>query len=336
MNNTARFLTVAYVFVVLPAAPTALGQEAVASWLDPRMGEQPTRARYRSRFYCDEGVKRQNATMGFAEHRFNARTPLAQSQTHEWTLSTGLGWMDFHGGARFPATGDKFPGNLVDLRFASAYRLRLDNGDIFGASLSVGSASDEPFASAGETTASVTGFYRTPIGKHHAWLLFLRFSNELDELRYPPVGGFGYHYVRMRKDAPPNFQAVVGFPFLWARYQPLEPLTLQASALIASKAHAGASYQIVKGLRLHAGYDWDSRRFIRRDRADDDDRLFYYSQRVSGGLRWNITEKLWVDVGGGYGFNRFFFEGENFADRDDNRLSIGDGPFAEVQLGFRF
>jgi len=336
MNNRATFPAVACMFGVLLAGPVAQGQQEIASWLDPRMGERLAENRYRSRFFCDEGVKRQSATMGFAEYDLYSLRPISQSERHEWTFSSRLGWMDFHGGARFPATGDQFPGNLVDLRFATAYRHGLDDGKILGASLSVGSASDEPFASAGETTASVTGFLRTPHREHNAWFFFVHFSNELDELRYPPLPGVGYHYVQMRKDAPPKFQALIGVPLAWVKYQPLEPLTLEASVLVPKKAHAGASYQIVKNLRLHAGYDWDSRRFIRHDRVDDDDRLFYYAQRVSGGLRWDITDELWVDVSGGYGFNRFFFEGENHEDRDDNRLSIGDGPFAGVQIGLRF
>jgi len=45
---------------------------------------------------------------------------------------------------------------------------------------------------------------------------------------------------------------------------------------------------------------------------------------------------MWFDAGGGYAFRRFFFEGEDYGDRDDNRLIVGDGPFVSLRLGARF
>jgi hypothetical protein len=40
--------------------------------------------------------------------------------------------------------------------------------------------------------------------------------------------------------------------------------------------------------------------------------------------------------GRGYSFDRFYFEGEDYGDRRDNRLDVGSGPFAAVRVGVRF
>jgi len=43
-----------------------------------------------------------------------------------------------------------------------------------------------------------------------------------------------------------------------------------------------------------------------------------------------------VTISGGYSFDRFFFEGESYAaDRTDNRIDVGDGPFLAVRVGMK-
>jgi hypothetical protein len=96
------------------------------------------------------------------------------------------------------------------------------------------------------------------------------------------------------------------------------------------------SYQLFRPVRLWAGFDWTRERYIRADRAEEDDRLFYYEKRVRAGVTVGLARFLYVDVAGGYSFDRFYFEGEDYGDRRDNRLDVGSGPFAAVRVGLRF
>ena len=43
-----------------------------------------------------------------------------------------------------------------------------------------------------------------------------------------------------------------------------------------------------------------------------------------------------VELSGGWAFDRFYFEGESYSDRRENRVEIGDGPFAVLRVAFRF
>jgi hypothetical protein len=43
-----------------------------------------------------------------------------------------------------------------------------------------------------------------------------------------------------------------------------------------------------------------------------------------------------LDVSGGFAFDRFWFEGEDFDDRGFNRINLTDGPFASANIRVRF
>jgi hypothetical protein len=84
------------------------------------------------------------------------------------------------------------------------------------------------------------------------------------------------------------------------------------------------------------GFDWTNDRYFRADRPDPDERLFYYEKRIRAGVIIGLARQLYVEVAGGYSFDRFYFEGEGYSDRGQNRVDVEDGPFAAIRLGTRF
>ena len=83
-------------------------------------------------------------------------------------------------------------------------------------------------------------------------------------------------------------------------------------------------------------FNWRNERYFRADRTDDDDRLFYYEKNVNGGVRVNFLKHLSLELSGGWAFDRFYFEGEDYDDRDDNRIDVENGPFAKAMVSVRF
>ncbi len=76
-------------------------------------------------------------------------------------------------------------------------------------------------------------------------------------------------------------------------------------------------------------------RLYRADRPNRGDQLFYYEKRLTTGARFDLRH-VELELSGGYAFDRFFFEGENYSDCHDNRLDIGAGPFVAVRVSIRF
>lgn len=318
-------------WVVLCLSTTARAQDRLSFFLDPRLGRLETETKYGVRTYPKQGVKRQPGGLGFTQQEFSFFTPVFQNDQRELSTSLKVKALDFDGGTRLPATGDAFPQELWDIKAGMGYRQRLDDGWIAGGMLDIGSASDQPFATTGETTLDAIGFLRIPHEQRNAWIFILDFSTELDRFREAPLPGAAYFWQPREQ-----FCAVIGFPFVWGKYCPVETVELKASYRFPDQARAKASVEIAKPLTVFVGYDWDSQRFIRRRRADRDDRLFYYEQRITSGLRWEHEKGFWIEATGGYTFNRMFFEGEDFDDRDDNRVTPGDGTFVGLEVGVRF
>ena len=332
MNREIRLLSaLALALACLVSAGAARGQDDLMWVLNPRLGQAKAKARYTAEGYPTRRVRGQAAEFGYASHDLKLTLPLLEGPGFDWSLSTKLEALDINTGVKLPGFAEAFPEDLWDISLGTAYRRRLDDGWTVGVSGGLGSASDAPFAGAGETTFTSTGFVRIPSGDNDAWLMMLHFRTELDRLRGAPLlPGAGYHWVRDER-----FQALVGLPYAWAQYAPVEPLTFSAMGG-PFRARAKGSYALTDDLKLYAAYDWSGRRFVRHDRRHGNERLFFYGQSVSTGLRWQFGEHLSIDAGGGYAFDRFIFEGKGYHNRHDRRFRIGDTPFVALQVGWNF
>jgi len=310
-------------------------QEPFRDWLKPRLGEMEASADYTAEHYFDENVEDQDTELGFTGHDLRLRVPLWQNDRHELSLGSRIKVLDVDTDAWFPGSSspfrrDDFPDHLWDLRLDGTYRHKLDNGWIAGGHLSLGSPSDKPFASLDEVAVSASGFLRIPDGERNAWVFFLNYASNREFCPHIPLPGVAYQF-----EPDENFSALLGLPYTSLRWKPIDTVIVDASYFIPRTVRTRVSYLPVETVRLYVGYDWTNQRYLRHDRQDDDDRLFYYEQRVKGGVRWDLTEWLYVDLNGGYAFDRMFFEGERFDDRWDSRLDIGDGPFAAARVGIR-
>lgn len=314
--------------IVLAAPGPAWAQAEL--WLTPTLGKLMSRSEYGLTFYPEERVSGQPTDFAVTQHRLSLSAPLGQDARDEWSVAASLRLQEIDSLAVLPDTGERFPGELWDARFGVTYRHRFESW-IAGGNLTVGSASDEPFASEDELIVRATGFLRVPSGERHAWFFTLNYSNHQDLFAGLPVPGLAYVYVPSER-----LQAIVGVPFTSVRFSPLEKTTLELTYAPIRRVRARATYQVFQPLRVYAGFDWDSEFHLRAGRGDDDDRLFYYEKRLTTGLRFDLRH-FGVEVAGGYAFDRFYFEGETYSDRRrENRIDVADGPFMTVRASARF
>ena len=120
-----------------------------------------------------------------------------------------------------------------------------------------------------------------------------------------------------------------------SEYKPLESLTLEALYVPVRRVRARVTWQIVQPLRAYVGFDWDHDHFYRADREDKSDKIFYYEKRLTAGLRFDLRH-VGFEVSGGYALDRFYYEGESYSDRNDNRIDVGAGPFVVGRVNIRF
>jgi hypothetical protein len=257
--------------------------------------------------------------------------PLHQSATDEWYASLRIRNQEFATGAVFPDTGEPFPDELWNIRIGTGYRHRFESGWIGALDVTVGSPSDKPFASIDEMDINATAVLRVPTRDRDAWIFFLNYGSNREFLPGIPIPGFGYSYRPSDQ-----FSAVVTTGVLSLEYRPIETLTLTASYVAVRTVDVRLTYQVFRPIRLWVGFDWTNERYLLAGRSNPDDRLFYYEKRIRAGAIIGLARQLFIDADVGYSFDRFYFEGEGYSDRDRNRIDVGDGPFVQVRVGLRF
>jgi hypothetical protein len=169
---------------------------------------------------------------------------------------------------------------------------------------------------------------RVPSGDHNAWLFSLSYS-ATSEL---PIPIPGVAYVWQAAD---NLVLNIGLPFM-ALYRPTEDVTLELSYMLLTTVHARATYRLCKPLRIYAGYDWNNESYLPVDRPSENDRLFYFDQKLTAGMRAILSRNVSLDLSGGYVFDRYYFEGHSITDSHKNRIDVGAGPFVSLQCAVRW
>ena len=316
--------------VGLGASP-APAQEEFLNLFAPELGKLPIRSDYRITWFPDQPVAGQPAELGLFQQDFSLSVPLRQSATDEWYGLVRVRNQEFATGAVFPDTGEPFPDELWNIRIGTGYRHRFDSGWIGALDVTVGSPSDKPFASLDEMDINATAVLRVPARDRDAWIFFLNYGSNREFLPGIPIPGFGYSYRPSDQ-----FSAVVTTGVLSLEYRPIETLTLTASYVAVRTVDVRLTYQIFRAVRLWVGFDWTNERYLLAGRSNPDDRLFYYEKRIRAGAIIGLARQLFIDTDVGYSFDRFYFEGEGYSDRDQNRVDVGDGPFVQVRVGVRF
>jgi hypothetical protein len=328
---TGRAIVLLAIVSVLGVAGPASAQVPIAAaWLSRDLGGVPFRADYRFTFFPEEPVSGQNADLGYLQHELWLTGPLWQNDRDELTAGASLRLQDFSTEARLGDGVRSFPDQLWYVSVGGTYRHRFDNGWIAGLNVTVISPSDQPFDSWEEITLASTAFFRVPHGERNAWLFLLNYSNTREFLPGIPLPGVAYLYQPSDR-----FQLVIGVPAALT-YRPWDPLILELFYAPLTNIRARLTYRLPWSTELFVAYAWEHETYFLADRAREDDRLFYYDQRVTTGVRFGPWHGFRLEVSGGYAFDRFYFEGESYADRHVNRLDIGSGPFVSARVDFRF
>jgi hypothetical protein len=331
LDTCARVALAAFALLLVAGAPgRADAQAEMAQWLSPEFGKAMGRADYRFTLFPDADVEKQSTEFGYEQQNITLAVPLYQDLRNEWSFTARGRYQDFSTGAVFPVSGQAFPEELWDIRAGTAFRHKFDNDWIGGASLTIGSASDKPFDSEDELLLQAIAFLRVPHRERNAWFFTLIYTNDQEFLSGIPIPGIAYQWVPSS-----TFNAVIGVPFSAVEWKPIEPLTFEASYFPVRHVRARATWRIFRPLRAYVGFDWDSERYMLADRSDDDDRLYYYEKRFTGGARFDLKH-VGVEVYGGYVFDRFYFLGDGYSDRRKDRFDVEAGPFVGIRVGVRW
>ena len=327
-----QFCLIMVMILAMPFCPAGLLAESeMGDWLGAELGKAKPVFSYEAAVSPAREVDGQKTDWREIQQSAAFSVPIHQDSDSEWLFRTRLLIKDIRTESILTDTKERFPETLWNVNFGSQYRHCLQNGWIGGLSASVGSASDRPFDTMDETTLQATLFTRIPSGERNALLFLLNYNNNREFLRNVPLPGFGYWYAPN-----PIWHALIGLPFVFLEIKPAADLTFNVFYLPIRNMHAGVTYRLLAPLKLHTSFDWQSERYFRADRIDEAKRLFYNEKKLTVGGQWQVGQGVTFDLSGGYAFDRMYFEGESYSDRDFNRIAIANGPFISVRAGLSF
>jgi hypothetical protein len=242
--------------------------------------------------------------------------PLWIEEGNVWLATGGVERLELGSNAILPDSQQPLPEELWKTSVGAMHFRDLDNGWQVGGILNVGSASDEPFGGLRDMTVALIGFLNIPSGERDAWNFMLIYS-PTSQLPFPIPG---VAYVWRPSD---QLTMKIGIPFA-IDYQATETLSLSATYVPLTNVQLLAKQRLGEAWCLYGGYEVTNDTYWLSDRQHEDDRLYFFDQRLKVGLERDLVWGLKADVSVAYVFDRQIFQADDFT--GDRRDEIGIEP----------
>ena len=260
----------------------------------------------------------------FEQQKVSLQIPLYRDRTDMFSFSAGGSDLHLAQGQILPGSQIPVPTDFWKIELGASYAHKLDDDRFIGGRFSLGSASDQPFASLDVTSFGVSAFYSWAGSKdeHHEsrWMATLFFSNNNPLINYVPIPGIIYLYQT------DTFTGMFGFPFtslIWRAEQKwMFVLSAFGPTIIAE-----VDYGNPKKAQVFTGFNWLQQSYLRMGRPDSNDRLYYDEKHLPLGVRFPLGKSISTEISAGYAFDRSVFEGTKFWKRENGSSDLGPSWF---------
>jgi hypothetical protein len=277
-----------------------------------------------------EKVLDQPADLGLVRQDLSLFAPIYHDGADTAAVGLGVRGTLFYTDAIMPTSGRPFPDSLWDIQAGVAYSHQWDNGWTTGAVVSAGSASDQPFTESNTLVASLAMYTTFPTVGSDAWILGFSYIPTSDAPYPVPIVGYFW-------EPSDTFMVNLGLPF-FLKYRFLDQFTLDLFYVPIRTTSARLTWQSVQfpRVRAYAAFNWSNEAYFLGGRVDDEDRFYGFEKRLTGGVQIDLWWRLRLDMFAGYVFDRFYFIGKQYSDRNNDRVDVQSGVFAGFQLRLQF
>jgi Domain of unknown function (DUF6268) len=283
---------------------------------------------YGATWYPEQNVKDQAAKLGIVRQELSIVSPIQRDGPDSAAVGLSIRNSIFYTGSILKDSKRAFPDTLWNISAGVAYAHKFENNWTAGIVASGGSASDRPFRQGSTLNGGLATYLAIPAEKRDYWIFGLFYS---------PTADFAYPLPAVAYVWRPNedLSLDIGIPF-FLNWRFFEDLTLNIFYVPIRNVRSSITWEVDKGLKGYAGFEWMNESYFLFDRENNSDRFFSYEKRLFGGVQIDLPWNLRLDLAAGYSFDRFFFQGRRFADRNNDRIGVDPGIFGTAQLRFRF
>jgi hypothetical protein len=324
-----------------PSALNTLLDEPLVTSTEPKQEPQQMQGRgpgggmgggppgYAVTWYPSRSLSGQAGDLGLVRQSLNVGAPLWRSEGGQMLMaSVGVSNTLFQTDAILPDTGRRFPEQLWNVNFGLNYMHQFDNGWTGMLMGGFGSASDKPFNSIDEVTATLGGFVMIPTANgRDRWQLGAMYM-------YGGPVNLPLPMISYQWNPTDRLRVNVGLP-LSVNWRPTDEWELSASYMPLYNINSCATYTPAAGVQAFAAYEFLNESHFLAERLNTRDRFFSFEQRLIGGVRWQV-KAFSVELNGGYSFGRHFGEGDNQWGNLRDRVDVRPGPFIGGKVGLKF
>lgn len=256
--------------------------------------------------------------------KFSAGTPVYQDPDKTIAVNGKMNWLR-------TSEPIPYPQNLYDVEIGASWTGFLEGQRFWSAQASFGSASDRPFASSDVDVINVTGSYGFPGGQDSNWVLLLNYSNNRPILNNIPLPGFAYIYHPSKE-----FTATLGVPFAMVAWRPAPRWLITAFTVVPWVLKTEVGYFVAGPVRAFSAFDFSQELYLLKSRPERADRLYYDGKRVSVGVKSPLSTQVSAELAAGYAFDRSFFQGKTYSDRNQNPTRLSGTWFFSTGLRASF
>ena len=263
---------------------------------------------------------------GINQQKVSFATPVWSHDKESLSMSLNGSSIAFNEVKNFKDSTIRTPNELQRVEVGAQYSRRLKDKKAFGLRTSVGSASDKILYGMNEMTFSVNATYSFPGENENHWIWTVFMSNNNPLANYVPIPGFIYLYKKE------NFTGMFGLPFLSMQWTPVKPVVLSMSYFITN-LNTEAAYGFNDHMQLFTGFSIAQQTFLRKDREQLQQRLFFNEKKVFVGFRTPLSKSLNGDIQVGRAFDRRLQEGRRF-NNTKYKADFDSSYFVGVNVNF--
>lgn len=256
--------------------------------------------------------------------------PVHIQEKEAWTVGATYNHFEILTQSRLK-NGTEIPAVFRGTNLSLGWNKREENDKFWGASVGLGSPSDQPYADEKQIALHTVVSRGLDKNENHQWILLLYYSNNSTFLRGIPLPGAAYSY-----SPSPKFRGIFGIPFAFVKWDFQERWAMTFLIFAFQKIKLDIAYKIVGPIQASFGIESDQQVFMRKDRTKNENRFYYDERKVYVSFKSPLHAKLFAELTVGHSFDRSLFEVDKYADRKENNLLLGNSAYLFAQLSSRF